>query len=135
MPKYLIRRRNRFGQWVHLDTWDHEPSDYDVKSRFGAGEYEILIAQEGVIGLQRVKTITIPWKIEIKGFLYGEPTVEYIRDNYGVGNYFILKSCQAAPIQVYPEGQPSDIAWQNLQDGIGVMRTISVIVKVEMPWV
>jgi hypothetical protein len=118
-----------------LDTWDYEPMDYDIKSKFGSGEYEILIAQEGVIGLQRLKSVSIPWEIEIVGSLFGVPTVDYIRDNYGEGNYYILKSCQPNPIQIYPEGQPRDTTWQNLQDGAGVMRNLSIIAKVKMPWV
>jgi hypothetical protein len=60
MPKYLIRRRNRWGQWVHLDTWDYEPSDYDLENKFGSGEYAILMAQEGIIGLRKVRDVNVP---------------------------------------------------------------------------
>jgi hypothetical protein len=135
MPKYLIRRRNRWGQWVHLDTWDYEPSDYELSSRFGAGEYAILIAEEGIIGLRKVKDVSIPWDIHYLEWIYGEPTMEYIRDKWGTGNYFVLKSCQPVPYQIFPEGQPHDVTWQNLQDGAGVLRTVSIIFRVEMPWV
>jgi hypothetical protein len=135
MPKYLIRRRNQWGQWVHLATWDYEPSDYDLRFSFGAGEYEILMAQEGVIGLRKVRDVSVPWEIHYLEEIEGEPTTEYIKDKYGIGNYFVLKSCQPVPIQIFPDGQAHDITWQNLQDGASVMRRISIIYRVEMPWV
>jgi len=134
MPKYLTRRRNQWGQWVHLDTWNSEPSDYDIRSRFGPGEYQILMAQEGIIGLRKVRDVSIPWNIEFLEFVWGEPTVEYIREKYGTGNYYVLRSCHPVPFQIFPDGQPHDLAWQNLQDGASVMKTVSMIFRVEIPW-
>ena len=135
MPKYLVRRRNQWGQWVHLATYDYEPSDYDLKFSFGPGEYVVLMAQEGIIGLSKVRDVNVPWEIKYLGEVEGEPTIAYVREKYGTGNYFILKSCKPIPVQVYPEGQPHDVTWQNLQDGASVMKKISIIYKVEMPWV
>ena len=94
-----------------------------------------MIAEEGIIGLRKVKDVSVAWDIQYLGWIYGEPTTDYIREKFGTGNYFVLKSCQIAPFQIYPEGQPHDVTWQNLQDGASVMRTVSIIFRVEMPWV
>jgi hypothetical protein len=134
MPKYLIRRRNRWGQWVHLDTWDYEPSDYDLESRFGSGEYAILIAQEGIIGLRKVRDVSVPWNVEFLDWVDRELTRDEIMRTYGEGNYFVLKSCQPVPYQIFPKGLPHDLTWQHLQDGASVMRNISIIFRVKMPW-
>ena len=134
MPKYLIRRRNRWGQWVHLATWDYEPNEYELKDRFGSGDYSILMAQEGIIGLKKVKDVSVPWDIQYLEWVDGEPTRDYIMRKWGVGNYFVLKSCKPAPHQIFPQGVPHDVTWQNLQDGASVMRNISIIFRVNMPW-
>lgn len=135
MPKYLIRRRNQWGRYIHLATWDYEPNQEQIQYSFGPGEYSILVAREGIIGLAKVRDIAIPWDIEYVAWVEGEPTLDYIRDNYGDGNYYVLTRCRITPFQMYPEGQPHDLTWQHLQDGASVMRKISIIFRVKMPWV
>jgi hypothetical protein len=114
---------------------ESEPTDAQIELSFGPGDYEILIAREGIVGLMKVKNVSITWKIDYVGWVYGEPTFDYIRENFGVGNYFVLKSCDVTPFQVFPTDQPHDFAWQHLQDGASVMKNISIIFKIEMPWV
>ena len=135
MPKYLIRRRNQWGQYVHLATWDFEPTDEQIASSFGPGEYNIQVAREGIIGLAKVRDVGIAWDIEYLEYVDGEPTIDYIRDKYGNGNYYVLTSCRANPFQIFPEGQPHDLTRQHLQDGASVMKTISIIFRAKMPWV
>lgn len=135
MPKYLVRRRNQFGQYIHLTTLDFEPTDEQINSYFGPGEYSVLIAREGIIGLAAVRNTTIPWEMDLVGWVLGIPTTDYIRDNYGEGNYYVLTNCTAVPLQVFPQAQPHDLAWQNLQDGATATRNISTIFRVKMPWI
>jgi hypothetical protein len=118
-----------------LATWDYEPTKEQVEFSFGPGDYEILIAREGVIGLMKVKDVSIMWTIEYVGWVNGEPKVDYIKDNYGIGNYFVLTNCKATPFQIFPTGQPHDLAWQHLQDGATTMSSVSIIFRVKMPWV
>ncbi len=134
-PKYLIKRRNQWGQYVHLATLDYEPSYEQIESQFGPGEYSILIAREGIIGLAKAKDISVPWDIEYVEWVEGKPTIDYIRNTHGDGNYFVLTNCKATPFQVFPTDQDHDLAWQNLQDGANVMKRISIIFRVKMPWV
>ena len=135
MTKYLLKRRNKWGQYIHLTTLDYEPTDEQIKSYFGPGEYSILIARKGIIGLAKVRDISIPWEIEYLEEVEGEPTVEYIQENYGSGNYFLLTNCRTTPIQVFPPDQPHDLTWQHLQDGANAMKRITIIYRVKMPWV
>lgn len=135
MAKFLIRRRNRFGQYVHLTTFDYEPDQYTLESNFGPGEYNILVSQPGIVGLQKVKDIVVPWNTDLVEVVQGKPTFEYVREKYGLGNYFVLTNCHAQPMQVFADNLPHDVAWQNLQDGISAMKNLSVIVRVKMPWV
>lgn len=118
-----------------MSTWDYEPSDEQVKSDFGPGDYTVLMAKEGIVGLSKVRDITIPWEIEYVEWVGGTPTTEYVRDKHGDGNYFILTSCKIAPQQIFPIGQPHDVTWQHLQDGANVMKRISIIFRVKMPWI
>jgi hypothetical protein len=92
------------------------------------------MAQEGIIGLRKVRDANIPWDIEYLGWVEGEPTRDFIMREWGVGNYFVLKSCQPTPHQIFPIGEPHDGTWQHLQDGASVMRKISIIFRVKMPW-
>lgn len=135
MPKYLVRRRNKWGQYVHLATWNVEPSYEELKRRFGPGDYCILIAEENVVGLSKLKDVSIQWEIEYVGWVNGIPTIDYIRENYGNGNYYVLTGCNSIPYQVFPVGEPHDMAWQHLQDGASAMKGISIIFRIEMPWV
>jgi hypothetical protein len=136
MPKYLLRRRNRYGQYVHLATYDYEPNEWQIKNDFGPGEYSILISREGVIGVRKFDDISIPWDITYVGWVDGQPTIEYLQQHYGPGSYFVLKSCQVNPLHVPNIGQEySKITYDMLQDGAPVMRNISIIFRVEgMPW-
>ncbi len=135
MPKYLIRRRNQWGQYVHLLTLDYEPTDEQIKSYFGPGDYSILVAREGIIGLARIRDVTISWEFEFVGWVEGIPTNDYLRDTYGMGNYYVLTNSNVTPHQIFPIEQPHDLTWQHLQDGSTAMRNISTIFRVKMPWV
>jgi hypothetical protein len=135
MTKYLIRRRNEFGQYIHLATWDIEPTDSQMESYFGPGDYTILTANEGLIGLRKLRDVTIAWKVDFLGWTDGMPTTEYIQQNYGEGNYYVLTNCEAKPFQIFPQNQPHDLAWQNLIEGASAMKGISIIFRVRMPWV
>jgi hypothetical protein len=135
LPKYLIRRRNQFGHYLHLATWGIEPTESLIRHAFGPGEFTVLIAQEGIVGLNKFKDFMIPWEIEPLGWTSGMPTGDYIRDNYGEGNYYVLTNCRATPFQIFAVDQPHDITWQHLQDGASAMRNVSVIFRVNMPWI
>ncbi|MCL5067148.1 MAG: hypothetical protein M1368_02190 [Thaumarchaeota archaeon] len=134
MPKYLLRRRNVWGQFVHLDTLPYDPGDYAIEQQYGPGEYSILVAQEGIVGLQKLRDVSIQWKVDYVAWSSTKPTLDEIREKYGVGNYFVLSNCQSTPFQVFPEGQPHDMSWKHLQEGASVMRNVWVIFRVNMPW-
>jgi len=105
-----------------------------IEQYFGPGEYTILFAQEGVVGLQKFRDVSIQWKVDVLGWFPVEPTLDEIRNRWGVGNYFVLSNCHSKPVQIFPEGQPHDLTWQNLQEGAGVMRNIWIVFRVTMPW-
>jgi hypothetical protein len=134
MTKYLIRRRNAWGQYVHLATWDYDYGDNSIEQQFGPGEYSILIAEEGVVGLHKLRDVTVQWRVDLVGWSPTKPTLEELETKYGLGNYFVLSNCQTLPMQVFPSGQPHDVAWQHLQEGASVMRSVWTIFRVHMPW-
>jgi hypothetical protein len=133
--RYLIRRRNRFGQWVHLATWETEPTKEDLANFFGPGNYSISIAEEGVVGLIYHGTVVVPWKLDLLGWIQGEPTLKFIEENYGPGNYFAIgEAHKIIPFQIYSQGQPHDWTWQLLQDGKDAMKDVYTIYRVYLPW-
>lgn len=136
MPKYLLRRRNRYGQYVHLATYEYEPTEYLIQQQFGPGVYTILISESGVRGLSKFKDVSIPWDIEYVAWMDGSPTIGDVQERYGPGSYFILNSCNVRGWHVPPLYQEySKTTYEFLQDGAPVMKNISIIFRVRgMPW-
>ena len=135
MTKYLLRRRNRFGQYVHLETYDLEPTDYDIEFQFGPGEYSLLVAEEGQRGLRKLRDVSISWKIEYLGWKNGRWNGDEIEMMFGAGNYFELIGGQVNVWQRYPPEKLPKMTWEFLQDGAPVMKNVSVLFKVELPWI
>lgn len=136
MTKYLLRRRNKFGQYVHLTTYDYEPTETLIRSQFGPGQYVIMIAEEGIIGLRKLRDVMIPWDIRLLEWVEGQPTLDYVKKKWGEGNYFVLRNCKIDAFQIYPTQEEPKTTWDFLQDGKGAMTDISVIFKVEgLPWI
>lgn len=143
MPKYLIKRRNNWGVWVHLDTWETPPTKYDIESRYGPGEYEILIAQENVIGLRHHETFSLPWNIELmnNSWVAGQPNDQWVADNFGQGYYFIIGNAQyVRPVIIqgsYASSVPEkgeQYAMDLMNQGSAVMRNIYLPFRVRLPW-
>lgn len=135
LTKYLLRRRNRFGQYVHLGTYDWEPSDNDIEFQFGPGQYTILVAEEGRRGLQKLRDISIQWKITYLDWKEGRWTGEEIDSRWGAGNYFEVTGGRVHVWQRYPTEEQPKTTWEFLQDGTSVIKKISILFKVEMPWI
>lgn len=102
MVRYLIKRQNRFGYWVHIDTIQALPflATWDnYLRRYGPGRYMILVAQEGQPGLKVLEDqpylITVPARFEIpdpsNNFWAHEPTWEELVQTYGAGDYVVAK--------------------------------------------
>ena len=135
MPKYLVRRLNRFGQWEHVDTWDYQPDVNSVAQRYGPGQYHILIAEERVRGLQSFMSFTVPFAIEFVAFFPEEPNVEYIKANYPAGNYFVIgQSRKVTPIVVSSgyerDSQRNGMVLDLMTRGSQAMRSTYVLVRV-----
>lgn len=135
MPKYLIRRLNRYGQWEHVDTWDYQPDRDSVAQRYGPGEYHILIAEEKVRGLQSFMSFTVPFQIEFVEFFPEEPNVDFIKANYPPGNYFVIgQSKYVKPIVVssgYEQNAKRDgMVLDLMTRGIQAMRGVYVLIRV-----
>lgn len=133
--KYLLRRRNRFGQYAHLDTLAQAPDEDWIARRYGPGTYEIYRAEDGVVGQSKVAEINVSWQLDYVEVLNGQPTLEYIREKHGVGNYMVVTGGKATPFQVFPEGSAHDATWEMLQDGAPVITQSSIVFRVSMPWV
>ena len=131
MPKYLIRRTNRFGQWEHIDTWESPPDRDSIAQRYGPGEYSIMVAEEGIRGLQSYASYTIPFSIEYVGWTPDKPDLEYIRSRYGEGNYFVIgRAIEVESYVVYTNGGKSDEMVQDLMTrGAQAMRSVYVIFR------
>jgi hypothetical protein len=132
--KYLLKRRNRFGRYAHLTTVDSPPSDEWILERFGPGTYEINQAEEGVVGQNRLREVNIPWKLDYVDVVNGQPTLEYLREKHGVGNYITITGGRATAQQVFPEGTQHDLTYEMLQDGAPVVSRATIIFRVTMPW-
>lgn len=134
MPKYLIRRRNRFGQWEHIETLEYEPYFDLIRARYGPGVYNVMIAEEHIRGLQHFADFTVPYQLEYVDWKPEKPDGTYIFEHYGEGNYFIVgQGSDITPITVTsPYTQPpqgihyvEDIMLQ----GIPVMKNVYVIFR------
>ena len=99
MVRYLIRRQNRYGQWVHIDTIESLPLlrtwESYLRNRHGPGTYHIAQAQEGVAGLRSLEgqesVITIEWKQQYMGMWPDEPKWEELVEKCGIGDYIIAR--------------------------------------------
>lgn len=130
MPKYLIRRINRWGQWVHMETVDYPPSREHIEITYGPGEYSIMVAEEGVRGLQGYANYSIPYSIEIKGWSSDKPTIEYVQQKYGEGNYFIAgNASDIEPMIITYDGKKDEMVEDLMAQGIASMRKVYVIIK------
>ena len=129
MPKYLVRRRNRFGQWVHIDTMDWEPSREHIQSSYGPGEYNIMVAEEGIRGLRNYATYGIPYSIEYVDWVREKPTVEFIESKYGQGNYFAIGYARDITPIIVSESKNDEMVKDLMLQGIGAMRKIYVIFR------
>jgi len=138
VPKYLLRRRNRMGQYVHLGTYEWEPNDNEIEGWFGPGQYTILMADEGQRGLKKVRDVTVQWKIEFINWKDGRWTkddIDKVAEKWGAGNFFEISGCKVHTWQRYPTQELPKLTWEFLQDGVVAMKNISVLFKVEMPWI
>lgn len=128
MPKYLIRRRNRYGQWAHIETMDVPPSRDQIKWNYGPGEYNIMVAEEGIRGLQNYASYTIPYSIEYVGWTPDRPNAEYIYQQYGQGNYFVMgKAMDIKPV-IVPTAE-DEMVKDLMMQGVNVMRGVYVIFR------
>jgi hypothetical protein len=110
--------------------------EFQIKQQFGPGVYSVLISETGVRGLQNFKDVDIPWNVTYMGWMDREPTIDEVRNSYGPGSYFILKSCQVRGWHVPSLYQEySKTTYEFLQDGAPVMKNILIIFRVDdMPW-
>lgn len=140
MPKYLVKRRNNWGIWAHMETLEYPPSRYEIENRYGPGEYEILIAQENVIGLRHYDNFSIPWNVELTGhWIPGQPTQQWVANNLGQGYYFIIGNASFVEPVIVPSpfansqnGQ--QYARELMNQGSAAMRNIYVPFRVRLPW-
>lgn len=130
MTKYLIRRTNRWGRWVHMETVDYPPSREHIETTYGPGEYSVMVAEEGVRGLQGYANYSIPYSIEIVGWSSDKPTVEYVQQKYGEGNYFIAgNATDIKPMIISRDEKKDEMVEDLMWQGIQVMRRVYVIIK------
>lgn len=135
MPKYLTKRRNLWGIWTHLDTVEYPPSKNDVERKYGPGEYEILMAQEGIIGLRHHDNFTIPWNIDFVEWVEGRPTAEYVKSRHGDGYYFIIgNTIVVDPVIASTGGNGLQYTKELMSQGAAVMRNIYLVFRIRLPW-
>lgn len=134
MPKYLVRRINRYGQWVHIDTLESPPSRESIEEKWGPGEYNIMIAEEGIRGLQSYTTYAIPYTIEYVGWTPEKPDVKYLSKKFGVGNYFVIgQSADIEPVIVVSKttDKTDEMVEDFMMQGVNVMRKVYVIFRLK----
>ena len=134
MPKYLIRRTNRFGKWEHVATWEYPPDVGAVAQRYGPGEYHILVAEEKTRCLRSYLSFVVPFNIEFAELFTEEPNIEYIKSQHGPGNYFIIgQAKKITPLTVRSEyeqdAQRNGMVNDLMTRGIPAMRNVYVLVR------
>ena len=134
MPKYLIRRTNRFGKWEHIDTWEYPPDIQSVAQRYGPGDYHILIAEEKVRGVRSYMSFVVPFNIEVVEAFTKEPDIEYIKSRHGSGNYFIISQAKNITPLIIPSGYEQDAQRNGMVNdlmtrGIPAMRSVYVLIR------
>jgi len=118
-----------------MATWEKPPTEEDLANSFGPGQYTISVAQENIVGLRHHATITVPWLVESAHFVEGEPTIDYIIEHFGAGNYYLMKRPRdITPYQAYPTGTPHDWTLELLEEGVSAIKDIHILVKVNLPW-
>ncbi len=111
MPSYLIRRRNKLGQFVHVDTVKDPYTAIDeeyLRSHYGIGVYNVLEAIEGTRGLKNYGSFTVVPRVDYLGYYPKLPTIEKIKKEYGTGNYLVAKISNAISYQVHYDDTPTE---------------------------
>ena len=111
MPSYLIRRRNKLGQFVHVDTIQNPYTPIDenyLRNNYGIGVYNVLMAIEGSRGLTNYGSFTVVPHVEFLGYDTKFPTTEEIKQEFGTGNYLVAKISNAKSYQVYCGDMPTE---------------------------
>jgi len=140
LPKYLIRRRNRFGQWEHIETMEYEPTRESIKSRYGPGEYNIMLAEENIRGLQNFANYSIPYSIDYVAWTSDKPNAEFIAQNYGIGSYFVIGQASdishvIVPSSVQQQSNGQKIIEDIMVQGAPVMRRVYIIFRLtDLPY-
>lgn len=140
MARYLIRRQNRFGQWVHVDTVSTGPALLEtweayLERRFGPGRYSIAVAQEGVQGLRSLEgqesVISVGWRHDYMGWWDHKPTWEELVKEYGEGDYIIARLTDIEPMALKRENMDPDAIGDILEQGASAFRGGYVIFKLK----
>lgn len=136
--RYLIRRQNRYGQWVHIDTTSTGPALLDtwksyLRRRFGPGKYHIAVAQEGVAGLRSLEghesVITVDWRHRLKDIWTSKPSWEDLVNKYGAGDYLVARLTQVEPYFLKRNGVDENAVGDLMDQGASAYAGSYIVIK------
>ena len=136
--RYLIRRQNRYGQWVHLDTLSVPPPIFQtwesyIGRRFGPGRYHIAVAKEGAAGLRSLKghesVIVVGWNNQLKDIWDHKPTWEELIKRYGPGDYLVAKLTEVDPMFVTRKGIDDSVIEDYMYQGASTFAGSYIVIK------
>lgn len=136
--RYLIRRQNRFGQWVHVDTSETGPFLFDtweayLRRRFGPGKYSIAVAQEGVAGLRSLpdheSVITVGWTHSLLDIWDHKPTWEELVNKYGAGDYLVTRLTEVEPLFLKRNGIDPNTVVDIMDQGASAFAGSYLVIK------
>lgn len=136
--KYLIRRKNKYGQWVHIDTVQFLPFLYFgnwqafVRDRYGPGRYHIATVEEGLAGMHGFLSFSISFDLNFLEWLPEKPTVEYLNKKYPlVKDFYICRATDVTPIAVPRNLHGGEPVWDVLEQGISALTSGYLVFEVK----
>ena len=126
MTRYLIKRQNRYGHWIHIDTIKTIPKSSTWESylkKYGPGKYMVLVAAEKVRGLRMldggsIKKVAPEFELLTDPTIWtGKPDKDDLVKAYGKGDYLVAKLTEVEPIMrdrsdKVDHNVISDMVWQ-----------------------
>lgn len=136
--KYLIRRKNKYGQWVHVDTVQLLPLLYFgdwkafVRDRYGPGRYHIATVEEGLAGMRDFMSFSIGFDLRYLEWLPEKPTVNYLKEKYPlVKDFYVCRVTNVTPIAVPRNVHGEEPVWDILEQGISALTSGYLVFEVK----
>lgn len=124
---------------MHLDTVRDPSREIDedyLRDHYSVGVYNVVMAIEGQQGLTRFGDFIIAPPVEFVCYYTIRPTIEQISEDYGFGNYLIVRMSNAETFQVFRGDEPSEQdmeVFDRLQAYVPAMRGWGVFRLTEVP--